>query len=140
MKNDDGFTYIEVIVAISIIAFSSFVIFSGISTAIESTDKVMTNNRINNEVILFEYYFRKAVNEIEFNYWDREIDTDSIQVSQEDGYLLLKSGDEIYRFSSLKFESIDVLDHGIAVDFSSDGTTYTVSAKYSSFILGNVHA
>jgi len=69
---EDGFTFIEVLVAIAIFSFSAFVIWNGVSGAINAGEKILIRSRITSELASFEYDFRKSVNLIKTPYWERE--------------------------------------------------------------------
>jgi hypothetical protein len=135
MKNEEGYTYLEVIAAICILSISTYLLLSGMNLTVRAADKVMKHGRISKELLLFEYYFRRSVNHIECEYWNRGIALDDFYLFQEDDSLFLDYRKERFQFFNLTLESMNVLDKGIEVIIMSGGKSHYIFARFGFFCL-----
>jgi len=134
--DEDGFTYIEVITAIFIISISSFVIWSGFQGAMRAVDKILLTSRIDNELILLEYEFRKAVGSINTDYWKKEINSENLDISQEDELLILKIGQQFHYYNYLSLIDFAKAETGAELIVSDENNReITLKANWGSFIL-----
>ncbi len=121
--SEDGFTFVEVIVAIAIISITGFILWSGLNGIYETVLKVYKNSRITGELRQLEFLFRKNVDEIEIPYWDSsfEPESDFIFTSQ---------------FSYLTLDSIENDKNGMEIKvITADGEIFSIYALYGSFVL-----
>lgn len=132
--SDDGFTFIEVIVAIAIISFSSFILWSGISGTFNTVSKVYNRSRISGELGHFEFLLRKEVNEIEIPYWNSSFDPQADFLFTEDEKLFFQNEQFTYQFSYLTLDSLEMKGDGVEVQVqTASGETHSIFALYGSF-------
>ncbi len=125
---EEGFTYLEVLAAISIISFSGFIIWNGVNGAINATGKVLEKSRVTTELTLFEYNIRNAVKELKIAYWDNEIDVEKLEE--------LTDKIENTELEYIHLESIETSPTGVIVNISDNrAVDYRIKVNFSSFIL-----
>lgn len=134
--SDEGFTFIEVLVAIAIISFSGFIIWSGISGTFETVLKVYHSSRISGELRQLEYLFRKNVNEMEIPYWDSSFEYEAGFFVTAEDKLHIQSDNFTYQFSFLTMDSLDIGESGMELNVSTpEGESFSLLAQYGSFAL-----
>ncbi|MDA3810810.1 MAG: hypothetical protein PF518_10860 [Spirochaetaceae bacterium] len=136
ISEQDGFTYIEVIVALFIISFSAFILWGGLSGALKASEKIFIRAKRNNELTQLEYQFRTIVNFWDVDYWDKSIDLIELEIYQKENLLFLKFSEEVFTYRYLQFVSFNFSDKFVELIISDDsGIETTLHASYGSFVL-----
>ena len=127
-KGQNGFTFIEVLVAIAIMSFSAFVIWNGLSGVMATGEKTLKKSGSISELALFEYSFRVSVNKINIPYWEKSISSDFLTEFQNEL--------ENYSFKYLNIKSFQASEKVMTVILVSDDfIEVEITANYGSFPL-----
>lgn len=136
LLSDEGFTFIEVIVAIAILSFSGFIIWSGISGTFDTVLKVYNKSRITGELRELEYLFRANVNDIQVPYWESTFEPVADFIITKDDNLCIQRENLNYQFSFLTVDNLEIVEDGMEITVKTTvGESHSIFALYSTFPL-----
>ena len=74
IRNNEGFTLIETLIAITLVSLIGIPVFMVTSDTVSFTNKVKDLNRWNKELIQLERVLRKSVSEVQIPFWISDIE------------------------------------------------------------------
>ena len=135
-SNQDGFTFLEVLVAIAIMSISSFAIWNGVHGGLNVLEKIVIKSRITADLALFEKLFRDSINDISTPYWVDEYTLADLSLYNENEILTFELHDIKHQFKSLTLVEIEEQEHGMQVRLKTErDSIILVYARYGSFHL-----
>lgn len=133
-SRQEGFTYIEVLVALAIISLSGYVIWMGFSSGLQALEKIYEKSRVSAELVIFERLFRREVNKLCVPYWEKEGDYGELLISNEVDFLSFNIDGKIHRFSYITMKELKMLEKGIEIDLQLRGDgAITLFQRFGSF-------
>lgn len=135
-SDQDGFTYLEVLVAIAIISISSFAVWNGIHGGLNAIEKIIIKSRITAELVLFEHLFRDAVNEIKTPYWENENTSFEFSIHKKNDVLIFDIHEVKHQFKYISLLEMNEQESGIEIRLETGkDSSVTLYARYGTFLL-----
>ncbi|MBB6478492.1 prepilin-type N-terminal cleavage/methylation domain-containing protein [Spirochaeta isovalerica] len=140
LSNDDGYTFVEVLVAIAIISLSGFVLWAGISRGMSFAEKIRIRNRENSEIAFFEYLFREEIGKIGLPYYESGFE-EYDGVFQEENLLIIERGAEKISFLNLSFADLKQTESYAEIHLHTvSGKDIMIKAPYGKYPLSGITA
>lgn len=114
LSADNGFTFFEVLVALSIMSLSVLILWAGLDRAMSAIEKIHTRNTVIAGLARFEYLFRSEINQLGKLYWESEVEEyESLYMEEET--LCMESDDGKILFYNLSLINLETDNHGVEV-------------------------
>lgn len=115
LNREEGFTYFEVIIALLIVSIISYTLWGNLSSFFKAIESVREKNESLNQLVEFEYWFRKEINQSGPEFWKKDFDFQFNGIEDSGDNLHLETADGIFLFDSLQLIDLESDEESVKV-------------------------